>query len=393
MTFNGLLRLRWPHGFRAALLAIPFTWVPLLLVLLVGQLWAHWPEPALRDLVLSLGAVVSFLPLLRVLTGPTAEPVEAPPPAISHDAAKCASPEHGRAVAPQSYDTFCERDVDPYLCKVIWSLTYKSKRFIVYLDEDLAVEWACVDHFDLTPEVGRVLNRVAEMMALPVTHLPFQERLAFRSLVAEAVARVVRDRPDSSTVNPSSAAPAPPSANVAEMTADAGAAHDALDKALSFYTARSAEISRWWYLTASVLAAGALLLVVLFLCLLRSLIEPLIGTSAFEVAMGAGAGGAGALLSVLIGSRNYTPDTSTRRDIHWFQGAARILAGTLGAVVVALAIKGNLVLGQVAPTAHTQEIFLFLCMIAGWSERLVPNLIERFEATQAAPAVGSRPTR
>jgi hypothetical protein len=378
MTSDGLWRLRWPYGFRAALLAIPFTWVPLLLVLLVGQLWVHWPEPGLRDLVLSLGAVVSFLPLLLVLTGPTEEPVEAPAPAISHDAnaAKCGSPEQGRAVAPQSYDTFCERDVDPYLCKVIWSLTYKSKRFIVYLDEDLAVEWACVDHFDLTPEVGRVLNRVAEMMALPVMHLPFQERLAFRSLVAEAVARVVRDRPD-----------------VAEMTADAGAAHDALDKALSFYTARSAEISRWWYLTASVLAAGALLLVVLFLCLLRSLVEPLIGTSAFEVTMGAGAGGAGALLSVLIGSRNYTPDTSTRRDIHWFQGAARILAGTLGAVVVALAIKGNLVLGQVAPTAHTQELFLFLCMIAGWSERLVPNLIERFEATQAPPAVGSRPTR
>ena len=395
----------WPYGFRAALLAVPFTWGPLLLALWVGELWLDWPQPALRPHILSMAVVVSLLPLLLTLAGFGAESPESTSPIVedttfsgdatangnaasavfardSESAQSPASPpvgaaysREGTAVRTDSYDTFCEGDTDPYLRKRIKTLAYKSNRFIVYLDEDLVVEWACVDHFGLTPEVGRVFNRVAELTALPITHFPSQDQLAFRYFLAEAVARVLRDRDN-----------VPPTKR--NEAADAEAGQDALDRALTFYTARNAEISRGWYLEASTVAAGSVIAAVFTLWLVSPYVHGFFGKRLFDIIMGAGAGGAGALLSVLIGARNYTPDTSTAQRIHWFQGAARILAGTLGAVIVALAIKGNLLLGQFAPNS---DLFLFVCMAAGWSERLVPNLIERFEAAQGTSAAAGRP--
>jgi hypothetical protein len=242
-----------------------------------------------------------------------------------------------------------------------------------------------------------VFNRVAELTALPIEHLPSQDQLAFRYFLAEAVARVLRDRESEPPTSPAGTAEMNEAAGVvataaaqavAEAAADAEAAQNALDGALTFYTARNAEISRGWYLGASASAASVVIGLVLILWLAHPWVQSFFGKRLFDIIMGAGAGGAGALLSVLIGSRNYTPDTSTARLIHWFQGGARILAGTLGAVIVALAIKGNLMLGQIAPNG---DLFLFVCMAAGWSERLVPNLIERFEATHAAPGAGDRP--
>lgn len=390
MMLHGLFR--WPYGLGSALLAVPCVWMLLLLALYVAEVWAGWPGEGLRPLVLSLGAVASFLPLLLVLAGRfTPAPVASSSLAGGRSArldeaeesdawlSKYGRSGGGTAVPVEDYDVFCEGDFEPYLGKHIRYLTYKSRRFIVFLDSRLSVEWACAGHFELTPEIGRVLNRVAELTALPIDHLAFQVRFAFRALVAEAIARVLRDQPGVSGAT----------ADKDRAKADAEASQDALDKALNFYTARSTEQARWWYLSASVVTSLVTLLTVLCLWMLRTWVEALIGTPAFEVICGAGAGAAGALLSVLVGSRQHTPNSATQQRIHWFEGAARILAGSMGAVLVALAIKGNLVLGEVQ-SANAKELFFFLCMVAGWSERLVPSLIERFESLQAPTNVGTR---
>ena len=261
----------------------------------------------------------------------------------------------GSAEIVDDYDRFCEGDFEPHLGKTIRSLVFKTKTFIVYLDEELYVEWAFTDAFKLKQEAGPVLNRVSEIQALPVSHLDSKELISsFRTLIGEAVARVLSE-------------------------GDVVAAQDALDKALAWLQARNAEISRWWYLESSSVTVLIIVAVTALLWLLRDFVTPLIGKTAFEVALGAGFGGLGAFFSILVGSKSVPQGLGTAKGIYMFQGVAKVLGGTLGAVLVALAIKAQLILGFMEGKGYSLESLVLLCMVAGLSERLVPNLVEQVE--------------
>jgi len=367
----------WPYGIAAAFWAIPICWLLLGLTLALSQWLGQWPDQKSRDVLLYATAVISLIPLLLVLLDGAPAAVDgrrdsdgtsdmtAPPPGNSRAFKKSPPGCNGSAKIVADYDLYCEGDFEPQLGKWIRCLIYKTHGFIVYLDEDFNVEWACTPAYEEPREgAGAVLNQAAELSALSVSHLSEDQIQSFQRLIGEAVARVLTK----------------------EQEHGIAAANNALEKASGFLADRNAEISRWWYLVASIVVAGGLLLLTVLLWVFRAAVQPFVGESVFDIAMGAGAGAAGALLSVLVGSKNVPSDPATRKGMHYLQGAARILAGTLGAVLIALAIKGGLFLGTVLSTNHANELFLFVCMVAGWSERLVPNFIERFELGKAAPA-------
>jgi hypothetical protein len=284
--------------------------------------------------------------------------------AKSHNEHKSGA-EGGSARNVADYNSFCEGDTEPHLCKKIHSLVYKQKEFIVYLDEELYVEWAYAENdeegdaelakFLKSKEAGEALNRVQELQALPIGHLHREQQQAYRMLIGEAVARVLQE--------------------------NAAASRQALEKAHQLLLARNAEMSRWWYLRACIITAGSITLLVAILWYFRDGVTPRLTTPVFQMVMNAGAGAMGALLSVLLSTRVASSEAASSEYIHNFLGAAKILAGTLGAVVIGLALRSGLLGASLVTASTNPELVWLFCMIAGTSERFVPNFIERIEST------------
>jgi hypothetical protein len=262
----------------------------------------------------------------------------------------------GSAQIVHNYDLFREGDFEPHLGKQIHTLIFKTTTFIVYLDEDMYVEWAFTPAFNpkWPQDVGLVLNRVSLVQALPASRLSTEQLTTFRQLVGEAVARVLQ-------------------------YGDGQAANKALDDAVAWLEARNKESARWAYLMGSCAATGVVAVVTVLLWLLRNPGRSLLGSTVFEAILGAGCGGIGALLSVLLRSKSLPLDPDAEQKIHVFEGASRIVAGGVGAALVALGIKSELLLTLISSSSRPMTLLAAVCIVAGASERLVPSFIEHVE--------------
>lgn len=106
-----------------------------------------------------------------------------------------------------------------------------------------------------------------------------------------------------------------------------------------------------------------------------------INKEVFEIIIGALTGGVGALFFVVQRSNKILMDPAAGRWIHYLESCSRILAGVLGAFLIALAIKENILLGVTTDLSPSNSfiILLVLCFCAGASERLVPGFIKKIE--------------
>jgi hypothetical protein len=92
---------------------------------------------------------------------------------------------------------------------------------------------------------------------------------------------------------------------------------------------------------------------------------------------GAAAGAVGATISVLFRSSSIQIEPGSGREHVIFQGAARAILGTLFGAFAILAVRANLVAGVLRGNLEASLLF---ATAAGFSERIVPELIKRFEA-------------
>jgi len=71
----------------------------------------------------------------------------------------------GRVV--KDYTSFNEGDVEPSLNKRIRDLIDSDDTYIVYTDDDLAIEWSFNDSYGETPQgFGDVANEIGDLSAL-----------------------------------------------------------------------------------------------------------------------------------------------------------------------------------------------------------------------------------
>jgi hypothetical protein len=253
-----------------------------------------------------------------------------------------------------AYNSMHEGDIDPVLNKRIDTLILSDTNFIVYLDQDLFVEWSySTSYGELPDEAGEVLNRVSLLEAIPIGHLSIDQIRTFRRLVGEGVARLLGEH-------------------------DSRASISVLDKAQSWISARNGEYAKRWYIEGSMVAWGLFSIGALLLWVFRQDTTAFLGRQAFDVLLAAAAGANGTLLSVLLRSGSLTLDASAGKQIHYIDGASRVLAGAMGSVFLALAILSKLFLGPLL-TSESLSLLLVVAMVGGTSERLIPSLISRIE--------------
>jgi hypothetical protein len=275
-----------------------------------------------------------------------------PPDAQPHPECKA---KH-RELPIDDFSCFKEGDTEPTLGKKIKVLIYHARLFIVYIDNEDFVEWATTDEYGSPHEiVGSVLNRVGYLEARSESLLDPTHVLPFRRLLGESLARALLERK---------------SENALGM----------LDLAEKYMIARGDERARTWYLSAATIVTMFLTIVLAIIWSRRGSMTTALGENGFQVVIGAGVGSLGALLSIITRSNKISMDASAGWKVHYLESAARVVVGVVGALLVTLAIKANLVLPSNS-AANSLPLIMLICIIAGASERLVPNLIKHIEST------------
>lgn len=253
-----------------------------------------------------------------------------------------------------------EGDLDPSLGKRIQVLILRKRDCIVYLDETSSVKWWSAPEKDPLAGIARaeIANRIVRLEAESGRLLASGDLPAFRRMLGEAMATMYKGQ----TIE---------------------AARAFLDRAEDSLKARSNERARIWYLSSTAAAAGIAVLCMGAAWILRSKLGNVGTSDTFELVVFSQLGSVGALLSVLRRSRDLPIDAAAGRRAHHLEGVARVALGICGAFLVSVAVKANLLLGLVTSDqdeARRLAIMATIAIVAGASERLVPNLIQRLEA-------------
>jgi len=275
----------------------------------------------------------------------------------------------GRPTDDFSY--FCEGDTEPTLNKPICVLIASKKDHIIYLDDKHSVQWSTTEAYDERADadqhknIGIIASRIGHLETLSVQLRDNDPKQVepFERLLGEAMARMIGDE-------------------------DYNAAKECIESAESLLYARSGDLARGWYLEALMLVTGVMIAAASVFWLAREMVLPIIGVNAFDVVLGTLIGGVGAFAAVLTQLGALKIDVLAGRRIHWWEGSTRVIGGAAGALLMALAVKANIVLGDITKAAdYPLAVLLAVCFAAGWSEKLVLRLIGHFEA---APPAGTR---
>ncbi len=220
--------------------------------------------------------------------------------------------------------------------------------FIVYLDEDLDVEWQVTTAGEKKLDdaiLAKASNRLGALNAIPCDGLDRERVKSFRKMLGEGIARALE-----------------------------GAADDAnmmFDKAEDFITARTTELARSWYMSAASKAAAVTFVLgpAIMMGLNQIFPDPFLPKAAVSLASGS----LGALTSILARGANAVVSPSAGPKIHAQEGYARVLVGAVTALFVALSIHARLLFPQV----DSIPAIAIIGFSAGWTERFLSTLIEQ----------------
>lgn len=233
---------------------------------------------------------------------------------------------------------------------IVREIVFVTDDFIVFLDDQDCTYWWT--RADLPRARGsdfnKVLNRVAELEAIPVDVLTSAQRRAFRTLIAEGIARALDE----------------------EDTSSAAAVHD---KAEQYVRARLGEVARFWYLRVALFSATLVGVAMSVLAWLRSSSN----TEVLDLSITVLAGALGAAFSLLTRAGGMQLDPAAGARLHTCEAIGRISSGALGALVVTLTLRSGLVLPALQDAGLS--LVVLLCLVSGVSERLVPTLVSQLE--------------
>jgi hypothetical protein len=262
-----------------------------------------------------------------------------------------ASAQTGSGRPVENFSSYCEGDIEPTLNKRIRTLIDTEDEYIVYLDDELYVEYSWTNAYGAAPTgFGEIANKVAHLETLSMVYIGPAQLEPFRRLLGEAMARIIGDKD--------------------EIKAKAS-----LEVAESFLAERSLERARTWYLEASATTTIAAVVLAGGLWLIRNWWIGQFGANTFEVCFGALLGAIGSFMSIWIRSGRIHMDAGAGKSIHRWEGSARILIGVACALTVAPGVKANILFAFAKSFDHPLAYLLVTCIAAGFSERLFLNLI------------------
>lgn len=254
-------------------------------------------------------------------------------------------------------------------------LIKSTERYIVYLDKEGDIDWSTTDAHDAAERASEtfdprkrnaVENDAAILEVTPSTGLSPQTCRQFKRLIGEAL--------------------------VCSFEVDYVSARKMLTSAQSFIRARTEEISRYWYLLASIICWVPFAVAGAAAWLTRGQLRAVIGLDAFWLLFAMVAGAFGALLSVMTRAGRLKFDSSAGRPLHWLEGCSRIAAGAISALVVAFAVRSGIILSSLVRDHELYTSMMLAALVAGAGERFAPSIISKLEAVNVSTSSKSEGT-
>lgn len=248
-------------------------------------------------------------------------------------------------------------DIDQKKLVIDW-----SDHYIVFLDDKGELDWETSFEFDHQTYASKeglanhnsILADAALLEAKPCEDLRAQDKEWFKYLIGKAM--------------------------VFCFDRDYENAQKTLFKAEQYFRARSEELSRSWYLTASFWYTLPFLALGVTVWILRDWLQTQLGPTAFLLMLFLVAGATGALLSVIARSGNLNFDCSAGQKLHNLEAASRIVMGALSGAIVGFAVKSKLFLEPLSAAGAASNVLLMLAAFAGGSsERLLGSIISKFD--------------
>lgn len=249
-------------------------------------------------------------------------------------------------------------------------LVESSDEWLVFIGEDEYLWFTWTEEFTPPTDFRRIVNRAVELQSYDLDYLSHNQLFTYRWLIGNAL--------------------------VAALDSNIPAADDALRGAAAYIEAHNKEIGRYWYIVASAIAAGISILVLIVALIVRFMPDmgvvlarvddPSGWRNALAVLAASGAGGVGALLSIVARIGGTELDARAGRRMHSLEGCTRVASGCFGALFVVLGYQIGIAGGLLQQTPNSSiEALLFLGLLAGVSERMVPSLINKVSVGDGAP--------
>ena len=241
--------------------------------------------------------------------------------------------------------------------------------FVIGVDMDCDIDWEAGDKFtkviaEHNGKIQAAMNRLAELEAFPVKEWPYSLQLAFKRMLGEALARAFNLQFDE--------------------------AEKSFDKARSFAGEKAQEMSRYWLIKVNILFLLPLLLCVGLLSYqpAKMHVSDWVGMPQYYALLASLMGGLGAITSVLsrVGSLNISP--GSRRWLHYAEGVSRISTGFLFAMAGIISMTAGIFMPVVLKD-HSVANLLFFGFVFGFSERLAPSILHKFDDPAEKRAAGS----
>jgi hypothetical protein len=247
-----------------------------------------------------------------------------------------------------------------HLLERVHILVISTKRYIVFIDHDGDVDWETTKEYDDNApneanynlaSYNNALNSAALLEVIPCTGLSRKTKLAFKRLIAEGLG--------------------------CAFDHDYVTADIMFQRAGEYVRLRGEEVSRSWYLSASSFATLPFVIAALLTVALRSWLQQIITVNGVWLVIASCAGAIGALLSIIARTGKLNFDHAAGRRLHNFEGASRILAGAISGLLAGLAVRSELLFGNLIHENKMNLVMTTIALIAGTSERLVNSIINK----------------
>jgi hypothetical protein len=259
-----------------------------------------------------------------------------------------------------------EGDTDRVMNKKVRLLiSTDAPKYNIFIDEEYQLQWYYGTNFTPPATFAQVSTKVGEIDAYPVELLSTDQIVAFRKLLGHGVQAGLRGMP------------------LAESYAY-------LKSAETFVHARLTDKQRVLFLIAGMKMGFATLGICVLILLVtynwwQSSTPSVFSATGLEVirlaAMCAAMGAVGAFFSIAARVSNIPLEPRAGRQAHEFEGAVRIVVGTIAAIIAMLGVLAKILFNFDLTKDEGFYSLLILCCAAGSSESLVSGLLARVGAT------------
>ncbi len=237
----------------------------------------------------------------------------------------------------------------------------RTDDYCVGIDEKLKIDWGTSSEYDqreraeeetVRKQRATILANIAVEEASPRDDLDKEVVVRYKTLLGEAYVLCFEGEFDG--------------------------AQRTLESAKKYMASRSEERSRQWYVEASAVATLPFLVAFAILWSTRHSASAFFGANAFWLLLSGCGGTIGALFSVIARSGKLDFDVGAGQRLHYLEGASRIVAGAISGLVVAMAVRSDLVFGAFARD-HLSLVTMLAAIAAGTGERLATSIISKFD--------------